>query len=261
MNSRDHNLFSPYSNPSSDTWAQQPSALALEILHESNGVATIRFHSNPLDATPARRYLGNDPTVQSRDSGRIYLAWGAHWGDGQRLEADVNFSEVQRKIGNDGSWMGVYAGAATSWNDASLRYDSSGTVPVFFRARVRDTQGKFSTWSNIHYAAMIPTNAVTLSSKDTPASFALMQNYPNPFNPSTTIRFRLRASANIRLLIVDLTGRIVATLIDGIEMSAGEFAIDWDGTTSSGLQAPSGVYFYTMQSPSFRAVRRMLLVR
>lgn len=95
----------------------------------------------------------------------------------------------------------------------------------------------------------------------TPAMKAgLAQNYPNPFNPETTIRFYLNESQKIRLLIFDLTGKLVRTLAEG-EFAAGEQTIFWDGRDQQGRSVASGVYFYELATDNKIERKRMALVR
>lgn len=76
---------------------------------------------------------------------------------------------------------------------------------------------------------------------ETIQDFFLYQNYPNPFNPSTTIRYRLPVSSDVRLEVFDILGRRVAVLVDDFQQS-GHHQIDFDAT-----QLASGVYIYRLQ--------------
>jgi hypothetical protein len=99
------------------------------------------------------------------------------------------------------------------------------------------------------------TNAVENQQSSEPMTYTLQQNYPNPFNPSTTISFSLAQSGPTTLIVYDLLGRKVATLIDG-EMSAGTHSVRFDDT-----KLPSGVYIYQLASRTFRATKTMTLLK
>lgn len=86
-------------------------------------------------------------------------------------------------------------------------------------------------------------------------SFSLQQNYPNPFNPSTLIAFTLPAAMPVRLSVSDLLGREVALLANGMQ-EAGPHTVSFSGT---GL--PSGMYIYTMTTPTGRSSKRMMLLK
>ncbi len=88
-----------------------------------------------------------------------------------------------------------------------------------------------------------------------PDRFALGQNYPNPFNPSTTIRYAVPAAGRVTLRIFDVTGRLVATLEDGMR-EAGRYDVSWDAANVAG-----GVYFCRMTAPGFTEMRRMVLIK
>jgi len=88
-----------------------------------------------------------------------------------------------------------------------------------------------------------------------PGSFKLAQNYPNPFNPTTTIPYRLERPGKVNLVVFDMLGRPVTTLVNGVQ-SAGEYQVVFDG---DGLA--SGTYFYQLRSGEQQQVRKMLLVR
>ncbi|MFB3907091.1 MAG: FlgD immunoglobulin-like domain containing protein [Candidatus Eisenbacteria bacterium] len=88
----------------------------------------------------------------------------------------------------------------------------------------------------------------------------LFQNEPNPFNPRTTIKFALASSGPVELLIYDVNGRLVKTLVDG-KMDAGNHAITWDGTNDSGQKVGSGVYWSQMKAGSYVSNKKMVILK
>ncbi|MCF6270165.1 MAG: T9SS type A sorting domain-containing protein [Melioribacteraceae bacterium] len=94
--------------------------------------------------------------------------------------------------------------------------------------------------------------------------FNLAQNYPNPFNPSTTISYSIPVETlshsyaglrNVKLIIYDILGKKVATLIDS-EQLPGNYSVKFDATNLT-----SGLYFYNLQSGSFIESKKMILLR
>ncbi len=97
---------------------------------------------------------------------------------------------------------------------------------------------------------------------EVPAEFRLEQNYPNPFNPTTTIQYTVggvrgqgSGVSNVRLLIYDVLGREVATLVSG-RQAPGTYEVKIDGS-----RLASGVYFYRLIAGSFTAVQKMILMK
>ena len=93
-----------------------------------------------------------------------------------------------------------------------------------------------------------------------PEGFELNQNYPNPFNPTTEISFSLPESQNVELVIYNMRGRKVATLIDGY-LSAGEHRVEWDSTDDDGNTVASGVYLYKLIAGTVTVSKKMTLVK
>jgi hypothetical protein len=96
--------------------------------------------------------------------------------------------------------------------------------------------------------------------KTLPVGLHLFQNYPNPFNPSTKISYRLSVSGNASLIIFDMLGRRIRTLVHSLE-SAGEHSMVWDGRDDSNQSVGSGMYFYGLQTDEMSFRRKMLLIR
>jgi hypothetical protein len=78
-----------------------------------------------------------------------------------------------------------------------------------------------------------------------PESFGLKQNYPNPFNPSTTIEFDLASGALASIILYDLTGREVKTLVNS-NLQAGHYVFELNAS-----ELPSGMYFYKLTAQNF----------
>ena len=99
----------------------------------------------------------------------------------------------------------------------------------------------------------------------TPKETALLPNYPNPFNPETWIPYRLARDADVTLTIYDTNGVMVRRLDIGHQL-AGHYAdrgraAYWDGRNARGESVASGVYFYQLATPSFRQIRRMVILK
>jgi flagellar hook assembly protein FlgD len=88
----------------------------------------------------------------------------------------------------------------------------------------------------------------------------LTQNYPNPFNPHTSIQYDLPRAARVRLEIFNLLGQRVRTLLDEVK-PAGTHRVEWDGLSSEGRHAASGIYFLRLTAEDFIATKKMILLK
>ena len=99
-----------------------------------------------------------------------------------------------------------------------------------------------------------------------PVSYALQQNYPNPFNPTTVVRYQLPAASNVRLVVYDILGREVKTLVDE-NQPAGYYGKVWDATNQAGSKVSSGMYIYRLEATptegrgSYSALKKMILLK
>lgn len=92
-------------------------------------------------------------------------------------------------------------------------------------------------------------------SHEVPDRFMLFQNYPNPFNPSTAISFSVPALDNVIIVIYDIMGREIETLINE-QLSPGIYEMEFDGTKYS-----SGVYYYRLETGSHTETKKMVLIK
>jgi hypothetical protein len=96
--------------------------------------------------------------------------------------------------------------------------------------------------------------------EDTPASYALKQISPNPFEATTSIAFDLPTPAQISLKILDVEGRLVRTVGQGL-WPAGSHSVTWSGLGENGSPVGAGVYFVRMETAGFKAAKKVLLMR
>jgi len=93
-----------------------------------------------------------------------------------------------------------------------------------------------------------------------PRDFYLSQAYPNPFNSTTTITYGLPEAGQISICIYEINGRMVETLIQGFKQG-GVHRINWGGNSNNHYSQASGIYYITMESDDFKAVRKVVMLK
>ncbi|OQY73810.1 MAG: hypothetical protein B6D44_06160 [Ignavibacteriales bacterium UTCHB2] len=95
----------------------------------------------------------------------------------------------------------------------------------------------------------------TNNSVNHPTVYSLLQNYPNPFNPITTIKYSLPKVSDIKIIIYDILGREVATLVNE-QQQPGNYEVKWDASNIS-----SGIYFYQLKTEKYVDTKKMILLK
>jgi hypothetical protein len=90
---------------------------------------------------------------------------------------------------------------------------------------------------------------------ETPTQITLEQNFPNPFNPSTTFEYSLDRRLDVKVRVYDVLGRVVATLVDGVQPAA-TYRVTFDAGDLA-----SGLYIYRLETPNQVITRRMVLIK
>ena len=137
--------------------------------------------------------------------------------------------------------------AESSNNENTLILQSNRIANLYlqeFAARYKEAGGK----DNI-------VVRVERFDSDVPQSIRLLQNFPNPFNPRTTIGFRLPKRTHVALQVVDVLGRLVATLTEQ-EYGPGEYSVQWDGS-----RCASGIYYCVLRAGTSVSVLPMVLLK
>ena len=125
-----------------------------------------------------------------------------------------------------------------------------------------DINGRPGSWNHASNYVVTATDPVSSVEDLTPATFELEQNFPNPFNPSTTIRYSIARSSQVRLEIFSITGERIATLVNEAQ-DAGQYQVQF---VDPGMS--SGIYIYRLEARSsdgtsagFVATRKLALLK
>ena len=168
---------------------------------------------------------------------------------------------------NDFSHYMVYYGTTEGFIPSDENMVGSHTLPTFEHnleeagdhyyivsaVDLHENESEYSEVVNVTLLSLVDVQGI-------PETFALHQNYPNPFNPSTTIRYDLPEASNVSLVIYDMMGREVTTLMSGYA-DAGYHFIQWDGTNRIGSSVAAGVYIYTIQAGTHRDINKMIFLK
>jgi hypothetical protein len=144
----------------------------------------------------------------------------------------------------------------------STTADTMLTVPepddtTYYRVCAVDTAGYASGYSD---EALSEGGTATGIEEVARLRTHLEHNVPNPFNPTTTIEFAVAVPARVQLVIYDVAGRRVRTLVDG-QRRPDVYSVTWDGVDDRGQRVASGIYFYRLTAGAFSQTRKMVLLK
>jgi len=157
-------------------------------------------------------------------------------------------------------WNGIYFSNnyGASW---FIKNQGFNGIPTVFALSVVNNYIFASIWSasNNLYSVWRRDLAEIIGIKRitelVPSSYSLQQNYPNPFNPSTNIRYGLPKNGFVKLVVFDVLGREVETLVNE-KLSIGTYEATFNAALLS-----SGVYFCRLQTDNFSDTKKMILTR
>jgi len=230
-----------FSDPLADTL--EITGIPHAVLQLQSGASRFQSHLRLFDITPV-------------DTGLVWslITRGAH---GVRNNAPG--TSLQREFDCQALAHVIPPGHRIGVEVTSLdMYDASRAhiIPYFTgSASALKSSSTFPSYVDLPLVGGARFAAVAPAPATVPSAMVLHQNYPNPFNPSTTIRFSLATSQQVRLEVVTILGQLIAVLQDGI-LQRGQYAVQFNG---HGLA--TGMYICRLIAPSSVAERKMLLVR
>jgi hypothetical protein len=177
---------------------------------------------------------------------RVELAWDNNEGD-----KDFKYYAIYRSLDSEFNpdTMSTYTySTIDGWfNDNDVEIGNT----YYYKIVAVDFAGNKSEYSEQVYALITDVNADV----EIPTVYELGQNYPNPFNPSTVINFSLPESGMVTLKVFDILGQEVAELVNEVKQ-AGIYTVSFDASNMT-----TGLYIYRIESGSFRATKKMMLVK
>ena len=213
-----------------------------------------------------------------------------YWQDADSISVSNSLSNIDIVVARDSSYgAGVVEGTVLSNNSNStindaLIYVQSANDSKIYSYNLVSSEGKFSipvlpygqykiiaqkiglqNTISEPFDITIAKDTVTgidlimiVTSVDNPdiqLDFNLQQNYPNPFNPSTNIEFSLNDATDVKLIIYNVLGEKISTLLNN-NLQRGNYTIKFNAG-----DLPSGIYFYELRTNDNRLVKKMNLLR
>lgn len=180
--------------------------------------------------------------------------------DSLRWEAsdDVGVTAIDLELSRDGgtTWEGLAAGVP---NTGAFGWIVTGPLTSNARLRVTAHDAKGHATADASDAPWRITDGVTAIAPGPPAATRLHDVSPNPAHGRATIRFSLARAGHVRLRVLDVQGRAVATLLDD-ERPAGTHALEWDAGASAAARR-AGVCFVRFEAGGVRETKRVTIGR
>jgi hypothetical protein len=148
---------------------------------------------------------------------------------------------------------------ADNTNNMLWQHFGLGSVSMIDSVIVYWTSGNIQKLTNVSANQMLLVDECLVGIVDNqnqvPTEFGLLQNYPNPFNPVTKIKFQLPKRSFVNLIVYDIMGREVETLVNS-EKSAGYYELEFNGEKYS-----SGIYIYKITAGNYVESKKMVLIK
>ena len=186
----------------------------------------------------------------SNVNNRPYLEW-----DYQYAVSEAYTGDIYRRLSPQ-SWVNIapdYNMSLNSYTDSDLIISTNPDLIAYYKIIFSVDEFYTTTTGQILYSCLYKANSNSKSGEI--KSNTLLNAYPNPFNPVTTIKYELPEDGFVQLLIYDLLGNKIKTLVNS-RHNAGRFQVLFDGSA-----LPSGVYFYRLFTDRFSATRKLLLMK
>ena len=144
--------------------------------------------------------------------------------------------------------------------DTVLSITLEDNTEYYWLVKAADTDGNVTGSNGGEPWSFIVGELSINSDQSMPETFALHQNYPNPFNPITLIRYDLPKNGFVSIMIYDMLGQRVRTLVSR-EESAGYKTLYWDSRNDLGVNVSAGIYFVRINFDNVMLSRKMILLR
>jgi len=123
-----------------------------------------------------------------------------------------------------------------------------------------DYTGGFSQDTVTFEAEVISSVVEEITANKNPSMYSLSQNFPNPFHSSTEIMYSLPVGGNVELVIYNVIGQKVRTLVSG-NQDSGYYHVIWDGRDDMGENVSSGVYYYQLKTEGYESRKKIEIIK
>jgi|GEM_PF-2927092 len=250
-------------------WKLQISAVSKKSSDVHNYVGMLESAANGVD-----QFDFSEPPASPTD----YLSLAIR-GNSEKLAADY------RAISRNGQFWDIALASGIANTPVTLSLNKIGTFPSDFKIFILDKKKE-----RVYDVTQSLSHTFTLEKKEygrelrliigtqkfveantngipvVPLDYTLYQNYPNPFNLSTSIRYSIAHSSDVKLEIFNMLGQRVKLLVHEFQQ-IGTYVVEWDGTDDGGNIVATGVYYYRLEaisndgSPKFINVKKMTLIK
>lgn len=259
----------PFVRLEPNEWKLQISAVSKKSSDVHNYVGMLESAANGVD-----QFDFSEPPASPTD----YLSLAIR-GSSEKLAADY------RAISRNGQFWDITLASGITNTSVTLSLNKIGTLPSDFKIFILDKKKE-----RVYDVTQSLSHTLTLEKKEygrelrliigtqkfveantdgipiVPLDYTLYQNYPNPFNLSTSIRYSIAHSSDVKLEIFNMLGQRVKLLVHEYQQ-IGTYLVEWDGTDDGGNIVATGVYYYRLEaisndgSPKFINVKKMTLIK
>lgn len=246
-------VWSPYSNPSSQRSNKGTTPFGIKLNSLSNGVYSIDIYvGTSLNAPPSKP---QQLSITCGANSRPLLRWF------RNEEPDMNRYKIYKKVTEEWGYQYLAETTDTFYVDNSEICITGPLIAnernVYYRITAVDNSNKESVPSDAISTRVEGPAMEKVVSRNKVFKYLLSQNHPNPFNPITKIRYTIEKVDFVTLKVLDLLGREIAILVNE-QKQPGEYEVEFNAN-KYGLS--SGIYLYQLHSGSFAATKKLIYLK
>lgn len=219
---------------------------------------------------------GSNSTSSPPSTGRATYNFTVPYTGVYQVEARV----IAPTTGTDSFWIQMDNGSWINWNEIAIcsswswrtvHNNANGNQIVNFnlsagshtlRVAYRERGTKIDRIRIYNYGLRKETASEEVEKEEVssmPNDFILAAAYPNPFNPTTNISYKLPEAGEVKLVIYDMMGQEVSTLVNEFQQS-GSYMVTWNAA-NAGRNLASGTYIARIQSGNLVKSIKLLLLK
>jgi hypothetical protein len=234
-----------------------------DVTRLGNITSVVKISSGNPEPAPVALHTGNFNVGNGSPSAEPYEGMLVRFSNVTVTDLNPTYSDPTEYTVNDGT------GGVVVQHSGRNRYSNVAADTVFGKT-IFQVGNKIGSLTGIVYYSFnqykfvprtdadfvdVVLTSVAEKSREIPSAYALDQNFPNPFNPSTTIQYALPHAGNTTLKVYNILGQQVASLVNEFQ-APGKYTVKFDASSMA-----SGVYFYRVQSGSYSAIKKMMLIK